>query len=75
MTVSYTHLDVYKRQVLTREGRHALVLMPRKRFQLGHTIYFPESVGEPLVDMLAARLPMNDVKPDFIDSLLARLRL
>ena len=61
--------------VLTREGRHALVLIPRKRFQLGHTIYFPESVGEPLVDMLAARLPMNDVKPDFIDSLLARLRL
>jgi hypothetical protein len=38
-------------------------------------MYFPEDVGEALVDMLAARIPMNEVKQDAIDHLLARLRL
>jgi hypothetical protein len=61
--------------VISRDNKHAVVLIPRKRFQLGHTVYFPEDVGESLVDMLAARLPMKDIKPDFIDNLLVRLRL
>ncbi|MBC7764177.1 hypothetical protein H7Y29_00515, partial [Microbacteriaceae bacterium] len=54
---------------------HSVVLVPRKRFQLGQTIYFPEEVGETLVDMLAARLPMKETAPDLIDRILARLHL
>jgi hypothetical protein len=61
--------------VLSHDGVHSVVLVPRKRFQLSQTMYFPEEVGEALVDMLAARIPMNEVKQDAIDHLLARLRL
>ena len=61
--------------VLTHGAMHSAVLVPRKRFQLGQTLYFPENVGEKLVDMLASRLPMQEVKLDAIDRLLARLHL
>lgn len=61
--------------IIQHNGHNSIVLIPRKRFQLGQTIYFPEEVGEPLVDMLAARLPMNEAQPDFIDKLLAKLHL
>lgn len=54
---------------------NSIVLIPRKRFQIGQTVYFPAEVGEQLVDMFAARLPMKEVKPDAIDKLLARLRI
>ncbi len=68
--------DMFKSfAVDSRNGNHAVILLPRKRFQLGLTAYFPEEVGEPLVDMLAARLPMQDHSPDFIDRLLAKLRI
>jgi hypothetical protein len=61
--------------VLSHDGVHSIVLVPRKRFQLSQTMYFPEEVGEGLVDMLVARLPMNEVKLDAIDRFLARMRL
>lgn len=61
--------------VVTHQNHHSVVLVPRKRFQIGQTIYFPEEIGEQLVDMLAARLPMKDVKLDFIDHMLTRLHL
>jgi hypothetical protein len=54
---------------------HSAVLVPRKRFQLGQTVYFPTEVGEQLVDMLASRLPMKELEPDALDRLLARLHL
>jgi len=61
--------------ILSHDDVHSIVLVPRKRFQLSQTLYFPEDVGESLVDMLAARVPMDEVKPDAIDRVLARLRL
>jgi hypothetical protein len=61
--------------VVSHNGVHAVVLAPRKRFQIGQTVYFPEDVGEQLVDMLAARLPMREGSLDVIDRLLARLHL
>ncbi len=61
--------------VVSTDAHHSVILVPRKRFQIGQTIYFPEEVGEPLVDMLAERLPMQDVQPDAVDRLLARLRI
>ena len=42
---------------------------------MGLIAYFPENVGEELVDMLAARLPMQTYTPDFLDKLLAKLRI
>ncbi len=61
--------------VVSRGGNHSVVLVPRKRFQLGHTVHFSEELGEQIVDMFAARLPMKDVSPDIIDTLLSKLRL
>lgn len=61
--------------VVDHNGMHSAVLVPRKRFQLGQTVYFPAEVGEQLVDMLAARLPMKELEPDALDRFLARLHL
>lgn len=61
--------------IVDHNGVHSAVLVPRKRFQLGQTVYFPAEVGEQLVDMLASRLPMKELTPDALDRLLARLRL
>ncbi len=56
-------------------GSHSAILIPRKRFQMALIAYFPEEVGEPLVDMLAARLPMQTYTPDVLDKLLIKLHL
>jgi len=61
--------------VYSHAGNHSVILLPRKRFQMGVTAFFPEEAGESLVDMLAARLPMQNHSPDFIDRLLAKLRI
>lgn len=61
--------------IVTFNGAHSVTLVPRKRFQISQTIYFPEEVGEQLVDMLAERLPMKEIQPDAIDKLLAKLHL
>ena len=61
--------------VVGHEGTHSVVLTPRKRFQIAQIIYFPEEIGEQLVDFLAARLPMKEVAPDSVDRLLSRLHL
>lgn len=61
--------------IATLNGAHSVTLIPRKRFQIGQTIYFPEDIGEQLVDMLAERLPMKEIEPDAIDKLLAKLHL
>ncbi len=54
---------------------YSIMLMPRKRFQPGVTIYFPNEAGEAIVDMLAARLPMRELKLDPIDRLIRMLRI
>lgn len=71
----YVYSEFRAFSVMTRDNSHAVMLVPRKRFQMGQTLYFPEEVGEPLVDMLAARLPMQTAEPDIIDKFLAKLHL
>lgn len=71
----YTYDQFRSFGVVQHNGHNSVVLVPRKRFQIGQTLYFPEEVGEPLVDMLAARLPMKEVEPDMIDKILAKLHL
>lgn len=71
----YTYDQFKAFGVITHENAHSVVLLPRKRFQVSQTVYFPEEVGEPLVDMIAARLPMQEVELDAIDKLLKKLRI
>lgn len=61
---------------ILKEGSHfSAVLIPKKRFSLSIKIYFPGSNGEEIVDMLGARLPMEEVKLDFLDKIVNFLRI
>ena len=58
------------------EGQHfSIILIPRKRFSPRVTVYFPEAQGEAIVDAFGARLPMEEVKLDFLDKVVKFLRI
>lgn len=70
------NLTDFKAFGLIRDGdHHSIMLIPVKRFAPGVSVYFPEEVGEKIVDILGARLPMETLKLDMIDVLVRRLRL
>lgn len=61
---------------LIRDGEHhSIMLIPVKRFGPGVSVYFPEEVGEQIVDILGNRLPMEILKLDAIDIIVRKLRL
>jgi hypothetical protein len=69
-------LDEFKAFGLVHDGEeYSIMLIPRKRFAPGASVYFPEEVGEELVDALGSRLPMEDLKLDLIDQLIRKLRI
>lgn len=57
------------------DDQHSIMLIPRKRLRPGVTVYFPEEAGEAIVDTLAARLPMKQIKLDPLDKLVRFLRI
>lgn len=61
--------------LLQDDKRFAIVLRPSKRFSPAVTVYFPEEQGEEIVDMFGARLPMEEVRLDFIDRIIKFLRI
>ena len=61
---------------LLQEGSNfAIILTPRKRFSPRLRVYFPQSMGEEIVDAFGARLPMEEVKLDMLDKLIKFLRI
>ncbi len=59
-----------------RDGEEfSVMLIPTKRFLPGVTVYFPETSGEQIVDMLGARLPMQELHLDWLDRFVRKLRL
>ncbi len=59
-----------------RDGsEYSVMLIPVKRFLPGVSVYFPEEAGEAIVDMLGARLPMQELHLDFVDKLVRKLRI
>lgn len=52
-----------------------LVLIPVTRFGMSVTIFINEDQGEEIVDILGARLPMEEMKNDAIDNVIRRLKL
>lgn len=61
---------------ILKEGSHfSAVLIPKKRFSLSTKVYFPGGSGEAIVDTLGARLPMEEVKLDFLDKIVNFLRI
>lgn len=70
------HFNEFKAFGLIRDrDQHSIMLIPTKRFSPGVSVYFPEEVGEKIVDILGARLPMETLKLDIIDILVRKLRL
>lgn len=61
--------------ILKEESNFCVVLIPKKRFSLSTKVYFPENNGEAIVDALGARLPMEEVKQDFLDRIVNFLRI
>ncbi|MBR3322175.1 hypothetical protein IKG05_00835 [Candidatus Saccharibacteria bacterium] len=61
---------------ILKEGSHfSAVLIPQKRFGLSVKVYFPGDSGEGIVDALGSRLPMEEVKLDFLDKIVNFLRI
>ena len=61
---------------LVKEGAiYNLRFVPNKRFMPHVTAYIPNEQGEQIVDTLGAILPMEDIQPDIIDSLVSRSRI
>ena len=66
----------YKSFGVYQDGEHfAIMLTPRKRFSPGVTVYFPKESGEKIVDAFGVRLPMEEVKLDFLDKIVKFLRI
>ena len=61
---------------VVRDGEeYSIMLIPTKRFRPGVSVYFPEASGEAIVDMLGARLPMEELHLDMIDRIIRKLRI
>ncbi|MBC7564970.1 hypothetical protein H7100_01920 [Candidatus Saccharibacteria bacterium] len=70
------HFDEFKAFGLIKDGEHnSIMLIPRKRFSPGVSVYFPEEAGEQIVDILGKQLPMEELKLDIIDIVVRKLRL
>ena len=61
---------------ILKEGSHfSAILIPKKRFSISTKVYFPGTSGEAIVDALGARLPMKEIKLDFLDKIVNVLRI
>lgn len=70
------HLSDYRSfGLIDDDGHHSIMLIPVKPFAAGVSVYFPEEVGEQIVDILGQRLPMETVKLDIFDIIIRKLRL
>lgn len=70
------NFDEFKAFGVIKDGdHHSIMLIPTKRFSPGVSVYFPEEVGEKIVDILGNHLPMEDLKLDAIDVLIRKLHL
>lgn len=71
----YSFEDFKAFGVLKEDKYFSIVLTPRKRFSPRQKIYFPEEKGEAIVDAFGYRLPMEEVKLDFLDKIVNFLRI
>ena len=54
---------------------YSIMLVPTKRFAPMTAVYFAEQDGEKIVDIFGHHLPMEQLKLDFVDTLIRKLRL
>ncbi len=71
----YNYEDFRAFGVLKTDENFSIMLTPRKRFLPRVEIFFPQEQGEAIVDALGARLPMEEVKLDFLDKIVKFLKI
>lgn len=68
--------EEYKSFGILQEGKNfSIILIPKKRLAISTKVYFPSSNGETIVDILGNHLPMEQIKPDFLDKIVNFLRI
>lgn len=69
-------MDSFRSFGLVKEGAIWNVrLISNKRFVPPVTAYLPDDVGEKVVDVLGALLPLEDIEPDMVDRLVNRSKI
>jgi hypothetical protein len=69
-------LSEYRAFGVVHDGKeNSIFLIPVQRFRPGLSVYFPLESGEAIVDSLGKRLPMQDIRMDFIDQIVKFLRI
>ena len=71
----YSFIEFKGFAVIHGDDEYSVMLIPTKRFRPGVSVYFPEEAGEAIVDMLGARLPMQELHLDVVDQIVRKLRL
>lgn len=71
----YPFADFKAFGVIQEDDEHSIMLVPVKRFRPGVSVYFPREAGEAIVDLLGARLPMQELHLDLVDRLIRKLRI
>jgi len=71
----YNYEDFKSFGVMQEGDKYAIMLTPKKRFSPRVTVYFPQESGEEIVDAFGMRLPMEEVKLDFLDKIVRMLRI
>mgnify|MGYP004496626455 CR=1 FL=1 len=70
------HFDDFRAFGLIQDGEnYSIMLIPRKRFAPGVSVFFPKEAGERIVDILGQRMPMEELKLDIVDLVVRKLRL
>jgi len=70
------HYSDFKSFGYIRDREHnSIMLIPIKRFSPAVSVYFPEEVGEAIVDILGARLPMEELRLDIMDKIVRKLHI
>lgn len=70
----YSFKDFRAFGILAEGAFFSIMLIPTKRFMPALSLYFGQEDGEKIVDILGSRLPMEELKPDFLDAIVRRLR-
>ena len=71
----YSLADYRAFGVLHDGKENSIMLIPVKRFRPGLSVYFPVEQGEQIVDILGQKLPMEELRLDFVDKIVRWLRL
>lgn len=71
---TYLYSDFRAFGILQEGAFFTMVLIPVKRFGPAINVYFAQEQGEQIVDIVGEHLPMEDVHPDVIDTVMRRLR-